>query len=289
VIAVSLSGMCGALASCRETPEKTARASEARGLSRGDLVVVERATAEFFQGRVLSVSAGSLKVQTTDEGEPVLVAASDAYRVPPDPHVFAAGDPAICCEGEARWVACRITKVSGGLLTADLGSGAERSIEPARVLAPGAVTALNLQRYFEAVESRRRFEASARAAGDPARPPGWLPDPGEPVLARRSGDWYSARVQQALEDRGVRVVWEGDAHPEALGGGDVVPAPPGQRLVLRGEFALIKPKAPALPWERVRVDATGPEEAVIVGMDGLRRRVPIRRLIPLTPKATLSP
>lgn len=274
-----------AVAGCRGRAEGSAHASDARALGRGDLVVVERAAAEFFQGRVLSVNGGSLKVQTTEDGEPVVVASSDAYRVPPSPHAFVAGDPAICRESEARWVACRVQRTVGDTLEMDLGAKEGRVVEAEHVLAPNPVTLLNLKRYFEAVESRLRFEETARAAGDPARPPGWLPEPGEPVIARRDGDWYSARVLQALEHRGVRVVWESDEHPESLAADAVVPAPPGQRLAARGEFAMIRPKAPAMPWERVRVDATGPDEAVVVGIDGQRRRVGIRRLIPLAPRA----
>jgi hypothetical protein len=272
---------------CRDRAETTAQASDQRTPTRGDVVVVERATAEFFQGRVLSVTGATLKVQTTDEGEPVTVATSDVYRVPPAPHSFAVGDPGICRDGETRWMACRVTRSGpgqGATVEVDLGSGVIRNLEPARVLAPNPVTALNLQRYFEAVESRSRFEATARAAGDPTRPPGWLPESGEPVLGRRDGEWYSARVQQALEERGVRVVWEGDEHPDALAADAVVPAPPAQRLVARGEFALNRPKSPSSPWERVRVDATGPEEAVVVGIDGQRRRIGIRRLLPLSPR-----
>jgi hypothetical protein len=180
-------------------------------------------------------------------------------------------------------VACRIKRTSGDRFEVDLGSAEERVLDAQRVLAPSAVTVLNLKRYFEAVESRRRFEETARAAGAPARPPAWLPDPGEPVIARREGDWYSARVIAPLEHRGVRVVWESDEHPESLPADAVVPAPPGQRLAARGEFAMVRPKSPSMPWERVRVDATGPEEAVVVGIDGQRRRIGIRRLIPLAP------
>ena len=272
-----------ATAGCRGKSESAAHASDARTVARGDLVVVERAAAEFFQGRVLSSSGGSLKVQTSEDGEPVMVAASDAYRIPPVPHAFSPGDPAICSEQDARWVACRIRRAVGNQFEVDLGGTEEKILDAHRVLAPSEVTVLNLKRYFEAVESRRRFEETARAAGAPARPPAWLPEAGEPVIARRDGDWYSARVLVPLEHRGVRVVWESDEHPESLPADAVVPAPPGQRLVLRGEFAMTRPRSPSMPWERVRVDATGPEEAVVVGIDGQRRRVGIRRLVPLGP------
>src|ERR1700742_428260 len=75
---------------------------------RGDLVVVEKAAAEFFEARVLSVNGASLKVQTSAEGEPVVVARSDAYRIERAAQPFAANAAAICRTAPARWEPCRV-------------------------------------------------------------------------------------------------------------------------------------------------------------------------------------
>ncbi len=228
----------------------------------------------------MSASDASLKVQTSDDGEPVVVARSDAYRVPSPKHRFAPGDPAICRERPARWQPCRIVTVEN--LVASLGPGEERPIEEGQVLLPSPVTALNIQRYFEDLYSRTRFVEAALLAGQPVRPSGWTPEPHEPVLARRRADWFSAHALHLLEDGGVRVSWDGNEHPEPLPGAYVVPVPPFAHTFARGDFALIRPTTPAEPWKRVRIEGLGPDEAVVVGEDGQRRRVESRGLVPLS-------
>jgi hypothetical protein len=84
-----------------------------------------------------------------------------------------------------------------------------------------------------------------------------------------------------LEEGGVRVLFQGSDHPEAVPPNSVVPMPPYPRTVSRGDFALARPKSAAEPWLRVRVEALGPEEAVVIGEDGERQRFEARELVPL--------
>jgi hypothetical protein len=250
-------------------------------LARGDVVVVERAAADFFEGRVLSVSGSTLKIQTSDDGEPLVVSRSDVYPVGAGAHRFAAGDPAICNEAAARWVACRITAASPQA-SARLASGDERPFAPAALLVPTPVTALNIQRFFKDIEAQRRFDDTARRAGHPVRPSGWTPERREPVLARRGDEWFSAHAAGPLEDGGVRVQWEGSEGFAALPGGYVVPYPPFSHTFVRGEFALIRPGTAAEPWQRVRIDGLSAEEAAVVTSDGQRRKIEPRMLVPLS-------
>ena len=250
-------------------------------IRRGDLVVVERAAAEFFEARVLGTAGESLKVQTSAEGDPVVVATGDVYRVAREAHHFAKGDAAICRSRPSTWEACRITKPDPTAVEVELAEGEIRSLPDEALLTPSPVTVLDIERHFELVASRQRFANAAMAAGNPRRPSGWTPAPHEPVLARKGKDWYLAHAAQLLPDGGESVVLEGNRAAEPLPGSYVVPAPPMEHAFSRGDFALARPSTPGGPWERVSIEAVGPDGAVIVGTSGERRRVEARYLVPL--------
>jgi hypothetical protein len=246
------------------------------------VVVVERSAAEFFQGRVLSVADTTLKVQTSEEGEPVLVARSDAYRVPPEHHAFTAKDAAICAERAGHWVPCLVANDGGGgEIVVRFSSGEERPLERAKVLSPSAVTALDISRHFEAVSARKQFDEDAHRSGVPPRRPGWIPERKEPVLAVHGGEWFSAHVVEPLGDGGVRLVWDGDEHAETVRGDLVAPVPPSNLPPERGKFALARPETASQPWERVRIEAVGPSESLAVGVDGRKRKLDRRSFVPL--------
>jgi hypothetical protein len=253
-------------------------------LQRGDVVVVERTAAEFFEGRVLSITATSLKVQTSEDGEPVLVALSDAYRVMDAQREATPGAPAICNDHPQHWAACRVTAKNGPLIVAMLSTGSDASLPTERVMRPSAVTALNIKKTFESNESRRRFDEAAVGAGNPQRPQGWIPEVREPVIARRGPNWFTAHVAGMLEDGGVLVLFEGSDRPEAVSGNSVVPMPPYTRNFTKGDFALARPKSATEPWQRMRVEAVGPEEAIVVSDDGERQRFEARQLVPVVPR-----
>lgn len=270
-----------ALTSCRrESGPATSHAAEA--FRRGDVVVVERTAAEFFEGRVLQVTDVALKIQTTADGEPVKVAPSDAYRVGGAPSEAAPLALAICNDSPAHWVPCRVMSRNAGSVRVTLSTGLETTLSGDRVLRPSPVTALNIGKVFEVAESRRRFGEAAANAGEPHRPPGWLPEIREPVIARRGSQWFTAHIA-ALQDDGVRVLFEGSDHPTTVPSGSVVPMPPYPRTVVRGDFALARPASATEPWQRVRVEAIGPDEAVVVGDDGERKRFEARQLVPVVP------
>ena len=251
-------------------------------MKRGDLVVVERAAAEFFEARVLSVGKESLKVQTSTDGDPVVVAASDAYRVQAEPHGFAKGDAVICRSGASKWEACRVVAPGDTTIDVELANGEKRALASDALLVPGPVTVLDIERHFELRATRQRFATTALAAGHPRRPGGWTPAPHEPVLARKGSDWYSAHAAQLLSDGGESVVWEGSPAMEPLPGNYVVPSPPFEHTFARGDFALVRPSMPGGAWERVAVDGVGPDGAVVVGASGEKRRVDARTLVPLS-------
>jgi hypothetical protein len=272
------------LLACRKQDDPRQSMRAGANFERGDVVIVERTAAEFFEGRVLSIASTGLKIQTTDEGEPLVVAPSDAYRLQGTPRESAPGAPAICNDRPTHWAACRIAAKDGPNVVALLSSGAEVSIPSNRALQPSAVTALNVKKLFEIGESKRRFDEAAAGAGHPQRPSGWIPEVREPVIARRGPNWFSAHVASMLEDGGVRVLFEGTDRAESLPASHVVPMPPYTRSFSRGDFALTRPRSATEPWARVRVEAIGPEEAVVVGDDGERRRYEARQLVPVVPR-----
>src|SRR5690242_6197744 len=91
------------LAGCHRESPRTDESRRTSSFGRGDVVVVERTAAEFFEGRVLGVTDNSLKVQMTADGEPVVVARSDAYRVNDAKRETFPTAPAICNDAPAHW------------------------------------------------------------------------------------------------------------------------------------------------------------------------------------------
>lgn len=266
---------------CRTDPAPASRAT-APPLKRGDIVVVERAAAEFFEARVLSVGKESLNVQTSTEGDPIVVAASDAYRVGQGAHAFAKGAAAICRSGPSKWEACRVVTPGTDAVDVELSNGESRSLGAGELLPPGPVTVLDIERHFEVLAARKQFAATALAAGQPRRPNGWTPAPREPVLARKGTEWYPAHAAQLLSDGGESVVWESNGGTEPLPGGYVVPVPPFEHTFSRGDYALCRPATPGGAWERVNVETVGEGTVVIVGASGERRRVDAHSLVPLS-------
>jgi hypothetical protein len=243
-------------------------------------VVVERVAAEFAQARVLSVGERQLKVQGTDDGEPITVSRSDAYRI--GGYAPRAADYAICGASRDRWEPCHVVRAQGGEVTVRLsGSDGDVTLAVERVIVPSAVTALNVRRFLDAVHERRVFVDAVARAGVPPRPRGWLPEAREPVVARRGDRWYSANVDGPSEDGGVRVIWLGGDRSELVPEDAIVPIPPFAHQFVAGEFALSRAATVGEPWEPVRIEAVGPEEAVVLEQSGRRGRASLRSLIPL--------
>lgn len=242
---------------------------------------MEREAAEFFQARVLSVAGTSVKVQTAGEGEPVTVSRSDAMRVPRGSAGRPEIGPAVCNDARTEWRPCLILRHQASESVVRLPSGEERQLPWSRVLTPTPVTALNVSRLFEQIGERRRFLETARRAGDPVAPRGWTPEVREPVLARRGEEWFSAHVDSREGDGGFLVRWEGQAGAEAVSAQNVVPVPPFPQRATPGQFVLVAPPNPAGPWSKARVEATGPDQAVVVDGAGQRSRVSVREVVPL--------
>jgi hypothetical protein len=142
--------LAAATLDCKSDPSEAA--GERPAFARGDTVVVERAAAEFFQGRVLGVDARGLRVQTADEGDALQVAKGDAYRVPAIPASLDRGDLAVCNVRAAHWMACRIESLAGGSVGVRDENGRTYELGKQQILAPTDVTRMNIERAFSQSE-----------------------------------------------------------------------------------------------------------------------------------------
>jgi hypothetical protein len=269
-----------AAAACKCTETPAAHEPARGGVTRGDRVVVEQAAAQFYEAQVLEVAADLLRVQTTNGQQSMTVAVGDAYRLPPPPAAYQPGQYVICSHQPQRWTACRFERMHGELVVAASVDGKTHRLDQQQVLAPTAVTALNLRRHFERAEHRAEFVRAVETAGAPQGSPGWRASQNERVLGYRDGAWYSATVHE-LDDDVVYVKWRGDGRVAELAPQHVVPEPPYQPGPCRGGYALARPASAAEPWQPVRVEGVREDVIAVVDVDGKRRSLPARDLVPL--------
>ena len=64
------------------------------------------------------------------------------------------------------------------------------------LLAPSALTELNLKRYFARSEAEQVFAHAAERAGDPRPEPGWRPALHERLLVKIGADWFTGYVRE---------------------------------------------------------------------------------------------
>lgn len=262
---------------CRSRSRPEARAERDAAIARGAHVVVEASAAEFFEARVVEVSASDLRVQTTGGSETKRVNASDVYRIEP-PASLKRG-LAICRVAPSRWVGCRIDDILGDRVVAVDLQGKSRSLGAGEVIAPNAVTELNLKHAFRRSEVALRFQEEVARAGNPRAPRGWRPSPRERVLARDGDAWYSALIHE-IEDERLHVRWRSDDRVTELGYADVVPEPPYPKAPARGSIVLVRPTALSAAWAPVRVSSTG-AEIKVEDAAGAERAVSTSDVVPL--------
>jgi hypothetical protein len=250
-------------------------------LTRGDRVVVEATAAEFFEGRILAIDDAGVRVLSADEGEPKRVALGDVYRLTPASTRFTAGDAAICNASPKHWSACLIEGVHGAEIIALTSDGQRLTLVSEQLLAPTALTALNVRRRFERAYRKQRFLALVTKAGDPRAPAGWQATGGARVVALRGSAWLSARVRE-IADEGIYVEWAADQRVTTVDRKNVVPEPPYRRALGRGDVALLRPDAPSQPWRPVHVVA-GRGDLTVEHADGERETAGARDLLPLGP------
>lgn len=280
-----------ALLACTRNNEPTPKPQET--WQRGDTAIVEPTAADFFEGQVLEVSAGRLKVQAVQGGESMLVGIADAYPIPKSSHSLAPNAWAICQTVPHRWFACRIVdRRDGAGRQQDAGGtsletivvdayGSEHAISgDHQIVAPTNLSAMNIARRFEQLSKRVSFEKSLREAGEPRRQPGWQPAPRRLVLARRQGQWFGAQVTEADDER-VVVRWDGEKGTTDLAHEDVAPQPPACGMAARGDRALRRPAGHGAAWIPVAVLSVEGSDVSVEDIERNRSTHQARDLCPL--------
>ncbi len=278
LMVVTNTGACRRHASADATPAASAGGPPGRGA----LVVVEQTSAEFFEARVLSSEHDTLRVQATRSGDTRHVSVDDAYLLPPAPHTFHAGDLAICRGDAKRWVGCRVVRATGAGVDAVDPDGASLHVPASALIAPTPVTLMNLTRRFKRERERAAFIASVHRAGRPVAPSGWHAAPHERVLALRGDSWYSAEVREIDHDT-LHVTWRSDGRESELPASGVAPEPPYDATSRSGDFVLVRPPSLVAAWQPWRVVAVADGAYDVVDIDGTRRTVGPRELVPLHP------
>ncbi|HKQ71891.1 MAG TPA: hypothetical protein VJT73_21250 [Polyangiaceae bacterium] len=293
-------------------PLACTRATERDGASRiatpaqvlyvGDRVVVEHAIATFVEGTVLSIFRDRAKVQLIPSGDIAEQPISEVY-VPSPSHtnaVFNAfapahatepghgktplgeGSYAVCHMPDGVWRGCRIEAAGSPVRVVDDGATvAELSWQ--EILAPTAVTELNVRQRFERNAKRRAFREGARNAGRPRSPASWRPALSDRIIAEREGNFVTARIRS--QRKGIlRIQWDSDQKVAEVALADAAPEPPVAFVATAGNYVLVRPVASAKPWSVMRVESAGSETLVLSDELGIKRYLPMRDVIPLERK-----
>jgi hypothetical protein len=246
---------------------------------RGERVVIEAVAAEFVEARVLSIDAESARVQLSPSGENKTVEIDDVYRIRPPTRAPGVGEDMICLL-PGGWVGCKVEARHDNRFSVVSIAGARAELDLEHLLAPTPVTVLNLDKSFARAKDRSDFEQGLAKASRPLAPRGWKPAPLERVLVRRGNGWYSGKIHE-LGKKEIEVVWPDSERLSGVAPRDIVPLPPYQTPLRRGQYALARPASPASAWQGVRVESA--EDAGITVRDaaGEKRDVSNLDLVPL--------
>lgn len=249
-------------------------------MKRGDRVVVEPLSAEFFEGQVLEVLEAKIKLQRTDSGDIVQVGKGDVYRLGETKPRLSPNDLGICEMKPHRWQSCRVLRSTADGFYVATTEGSEQDLRASQVLAPTGLSELNIRRRFAEVARRRSFEAAVASASIPRRVPGWVPAPRRMVVAERNGRWYGAQITEVDDDR-VVLRWDGQKDLTDLPKTAIMPQPPACGVPQRGDRALRRPSGHGAPWVPVVVVAVDGGEVTVENIDRVRIVVDIRELCPM--------
>jgi hypothetical protein len=271
-----------ALTACAKH-ELAAKLTAHEAHARGDRVVVEQAAAEFFEGRVLAVQGDQLRVQAAGGNDSLKIAASDVYRLPPEPRELLPNAFVICERAEA-WLPCRVQQRTGDTIRLSVATGESFELPCERVLVPSALTELNLKRYFARKEGELSFARSALLAGSPRPEPGWHPSVHERLLAKLGTEWFTGYVRE-LGDETALLALSGGQRSATLPLSALSAEPPSAFTpeLRHGDFVLLRPATASEPWARWQVRAIDGPEIKLLDAAGAQRSASVRDIVPLRP------
>ncbi len=272
-----------ASASACNKREAAPKPTPAPAYQRGDRVVVEQAAATFFEGRVLSVEVGHLRVQAAGGNDPVSVATNDVYLLPPTPHELLANQLVVCVH-DALWQPCRVRSSTATSVGLTGSTGARFTLAAEQVLVPSPLTALNLKRYFARQETEQDFSRRAQRAGDPRPEPSWKPSLHERLLVKVGGDWFTGYVRE-LDQESAEVSLSSAQRSANVPHSALSAEPPSSFVneLKHGDFVLLRPDSLSDPWLRREVHMVNDNEIVLTDASGALRSASPREVVPLRP------
>ena len=284
-IALLVAAACTALGLCACGKRDAAPKPVPREVyARGDRVVVERGAAVFFEGRVLGAEGDALRVQAAGDNDPVRVATSDVYRLPPAEHELLTNQLVICsCAQE--WQPCILREVlRDGTIDVSSATAGACTVSRERVIAPSSLTTLNLKRYFKRQELEQMFVRGAQHAGEPRPEPSWHPALHERLLVKVSGEWFTGNVR-AIDGDGAQVTLSAGQRSVNVPLSALSAEPPSSFVneLRRGDFVLLRPESPSQPWAPREVRSVDGTELTLSDAAGTVKSASVREVVPLRP------
>jgi hypothetical protein len=267
-------------AACSRRSEDRTKSKLASPL-RGDHVLVESSAAHFYEARVLSEEPNRLRVQAVPSGDTAFVQIADTYRLPAASAHFAPHSLAICNLDREHWVGCKIAAVTANGATVNDINQVSYHLPLSQILAPNALTELNLKRLFDKAAEQREFEHDMAKAGSPRQVPGWQPGPGKSIVAKVDNKWWLSVIVAEKHGK-LRIKFAGTDRVMDVLHSEVAPEPPyPMEVSQKSKIALIRPANASQSWLPVRLISVDALEALVEDLARGRRTVPVRDVCPL--------
>ena len=268
-------------ASSREPVLKVADNDQQPVISEGDRVVVESGEATFWAGKVTKVDEAEITYEYGSNKSSSKAPKEKVYVVVANHKTNAkAGDHAICQTGATSWNPCLIKAINNGVYVATDQWGKDHNLGASEILLPNAGTKKNIGDTLAEAAKHRGFIEAAKGSGAPMRPEGWIPRPGDDVVAMfTASSWYGGRIRRVTPTK-VQIAWDDKTTPSERNHDEVAPKPSDKQEISPGQFVLARPAKGTL-WDFHRVETVEDESVVVVDKDGNKRTVKTSDLIPL--------
>ncbi|MDZ4064931.1 MAG: hypothetical protein U1E22_09730, partial [Coriobacteriia bacterium] len=252
-----------------------------RRIAAGDSVVVENEESSFWSARVVRVDGSKIVYEygsgqskgETEQDKVYAVGAGSAS-------VAGEGEFAICQTGPGAWNGCMIKRVNGGAYVAEDFWGKSYNLTVSQVIVPRSEARGRIESKHREASKPREFLKAASGAGDPWRPEGWSPRPGEDIVAKfTDASWYGGRIRRVTPTK-VHIAWDDRMPPSERDYGDVAPRPSKPIAVREGQYVIGRPRKGA-KWDYFLVESVDDKGVVLVNKDGEKKKVKQRDVIPL--------
>lgn len=292
VLAVAAVVTIGVLAirSCADPePEPAAGTSASSAPSQPPLAVSSRVVfaitpGTFAEGEVKRIVGERVTVAHEFGGESTETTIDRSHVVPPS---AAAANPRV---GEylltrakpKHWQACRVEAIDGARVHCSDPGGRRLERDPAELLRPSVRLQKEMARYRELHARYRAFDAGLRAAGKPQAPPGYEPEPGDQVIAHRSGTgWYAGTVVR-IDGTRAELDWSAPTADKTVSIYDLVPLPKEPQVAAPGQYCLVRPDVSTKLWKPHKVIREADKGSYeLMDREGTRRRAAATGILPL--------